>query len=451
MAKKLSQEEVSKLKENAFGILTNIRHRLICEFPFIGNIAMKLNIVPIRDIRCRTASTDGTNIYFDIEFLSKLTDSQQMFVFAHEVWHNVLLHFVRRQMRDVDLFNIATDLEVNQLLKKDNMQGPSDLCWPSAFGVPEDKSAEVYYELLLKKNHNSKQTNSSGANSSGSSGSGNGNGNFSGQFDKHTYSNIEDETNNSENGIGGSNAFTGFSDKYGEISFDEDYNPTVTADAAEKMREAAVASAQMVERTRGSLPAHISAIVDQLKKPEIRWQEVLAQFVTRCIGEKRQWYPPSRRHVWHDCYLQSRRGEKIKLAVGIDTSGSTQSDIPKFLGELNSLVNSFGNYEIHLIQCDAQVEDYTYYSNDNPLDLENTKFKMSGGGGTVLHPIFQYVEDHQFDVDAYVVFTDGYVESFPKKDDPGKPTLWLLTADGDDSQIKFGEIIKFKNDKYEQH
>ena len=201
----------------------------------------------------------------------------------------------------------------------------------------------------------------------------------------------------------------------------------------------------MYERSRGNLPEHISQIVSKLKKPEIRWQEVLAQFVSRCIGEKRQWCPPNRRHIWHDVYLQSRHGERLKIAVGIDTSGSTQNDISKFLTELNSIVNSFGNYEIHLIQCDTEVEDYELYSNDNPLMLEHTQFKVSGGGGTILHPIFDYVSDNQFEIDAYVIFTDGYIEDFPKSDDPGKPTLWILTSDGNQNSIHFGEVLRFKD------
>lgn len=435
MAKELSKDEIDNLKRNARGMLTKIRQELVCLYPFIGNIAMKLNIVPIRDIRCRTASTDGRNIYFDIDFLSRLSQPHRIFVFAHEVWHNVMLHFARRQTRDVNLFNIACDLEVNQLLAKDKLVGPSDLCWPNKFGFPADKSAEEYYELLLKDHEDASSNNANQQSNGGSNGSGK----FSGQFDKHEYgdstknadaTNLEDEL---------------FTDKYGKIGFDDDYDPVISDDTVEKMREAAIASAQVVERSRGKLPSHISRIIEKLKQPEIRWQEVLAQFVTRCLGEKRQWCPPNRRHVWHDTYLQSRRGEKIKLVVGIDTSGSTQADIPKFLGELNSLVNSFGNYEIHLIQCDAKVEDYKCYSNDNPLNLEHEQFKMSGGGGTTLHPIFDYITDNAIDADAYVIFTDGYIENFPASDDPGKPTLWILTNDGESQSIGFGEIIKFKS------
>ena len=147
---------------------------------------------------------------------------------------------------------------------------------------------------------------------------------MSGQFDKHEYSDGSSNGNDQINDVDDDNALT---DKYGKIGFDEDFNPGISSDAAERIREAAISSAQMYERSRGNLPEHISQIVSKLKKPEIRWQEVLAQFVSRCIGEKRQWCPPNRRHIWHDLYLQSRRGERLKIAVGIDTSGSTQNDL----------------------------------------------------------------------------------------------------------------------------
>ena len=62
----MTAEDLKNLKHNALGVLSQIRQQMVMLYPFIGNVLMKLNIVPIRDVRCRTASIDGTNIYFDI-------------------------------------------------------------------------------------------------------------------------------------------------------------------------------------------------------------------------------------------------------------------------------------------------------------------------------------------------------------------------------------------------
>lgn len=462
---KLSPEKLETLKENARGILAECRRCLMDRQPFVGGVAMNLDIVPVRDKRIPTACTDGKSIYFDIDFLSNLSVDERLFVLAHEIWHNVMLHFVRCEGRDRTLFNIATDLEVNQLLVKDGLCIPKECLWPDKYGFKHDLNAEQYYELLLKQQNNSGsgssgQSSPSAGGSSSSSGSGNSQSNSSnsengggesdaeskltsagkpkGQFDSHKYEGDDVENEAGEN----------CSDKWGEVGFDEDFKPETSENEMRKsvaeIREAAVTAAQNYERQRGELPAHIKGIVQKLLKPEVSWKEVLAQFVTRASGEDRTWRLPNRRFVHSGLYLPSTEGMKMKIAVGIDTSGSVMQDLPKFLGELNALVKSFGNYELHLIQCDASVQDYKLYTEEDPLDLENEKFNVRGMGGTMLKPIFDYVELNELDVDAAVIFTDGYCEKFNEYDAPSYPVLWMVSKGGTKENLTFGEVHMFE-------
>lgn len=465
MAKKLTDSELKTLKEKASALLANDRQKLVCRYPFIGNVAMKLDVVPVRDVRCRTACTDGNTVYFDIAFLSELTEDQRLFVFGHEVWHNVMLHFARLQTRDPMLFNLATDMEVNQILQKDGFKAPANLIFPSTYNLPNDKSAEEYYEMLLKqaekeakKNGKSQQQSGDGdgdgdgngdgdgdstkgkkskAKSKNGNGSGNANGKLSGQFDKHSYDNEAEEDANGTT-----------TDKYGEVGTDNDFKPSVSGDAAEKMREAAISAAQQVERTQGNVPGHIASIIEKLKKPEIKWEEMLAQFVTRCMnGEKRQWSPPNRRHVWHDTYLQSRRGEKLNVVVAVDTSGSCVQDLPKFFGEVMSLVKSFGRYNLTLIQTDYAVSSVDEFDDSgNPFPEDATDIEWHGGGGTSFTPAFEYLEDNGIRPDCFIYFTDGYGDVNIMQ--PDFPVMWILTKDGTEDFCDWGEKVKFKNDSY---
>lgn len=424
----VTPEKLAELKRNASGILANCRQSILRAQPFIGNVAMKLEIVPVRDVRCPTACTDGKRVYFDIAFLASLSENERKFVLAHELWHCVMLHFARRQTREIELFNIATDMEVNQIVKKDGFIAPSKLVWPKSYGLPDDRSAEEYYELLLKMAKSKKSGNANG------DGGCNG---FSGQFDKHMF---EGDMFEPANGMTAT-------DKYGEKGEDEEFQPNVSKDAVEKMRENVISSAMQAAKSdiyRGKLPAHIQGIVDELRKPEIRWQEVLAQFVTRTIGEKRTWTRPNRRFISSRMYLPSSYGDKLRVAVGIDTSGSCVDSLPKFLGELNSLVKTFGNYELTIIQCDTKVDKVDVYDECNPLDLEHQKFEASGYGGTTLHPIFDYIALNNVEADAIVIFTDGCIEHFPKADAPDIPTLWAITKGGTTEEIEFGETIKME-------
>ena len=97
--------------------LAQDRQQLLLQWPFIGGIIMRMELVPVRDDRLNTASTDGDSIFVDIDFYSKLNKEERQFVLAHEVWHSVLLHFARCQNRDRELFNIAADLEIHFTLE----------------------------------------------------------------------------------------------------------------------------------------------------------------------------------------------------------------------------------------------------------------------------------------------------------------------------------------------
>lgn len=492
----LTDDEVKTLKKNALDVLSVIRRNILSKYPFIGNIALHMEMVPTRDVRVRTACTDGNTIFFDIAFLSSLSTEERMFVLAHEIWHAVMLHLVRRHNRIPELFNIATDKEVNYILQQDGFKAPADLYFPD--DDEQGKCAEEIYEMMLKKQKKmakakipSSSSQGSGKNSKGNksnNGHPNKNGNddedgipkndgkkdgtLTGQFDQHIY---EDDTLTGKNpsgaskdkinkGVGedsnngslidgsangsGEAAYSKIVDKYGEVGFDKDFQPKISKDYSDKMREIIIAEAQRTERERGSLPSHIKSLVKDLTTAEIPWEEVLAQFVTKCYNSgNRSWIPPNRRHVYNDVYIQSRQANKIKVCVGIDTSGSTVGDRGKFLSELQSLIKSFGLFDLHLIECDAEVGSYKHYTQDDNLedDIGNGEYAMTGGGGTAMTPIFNYVLDHQIECDCICILTDGYIDDIPTNPIPNMPVLWVITKDGTEDFCDWGQKIRLKN------
>ena len=486
----LTDDELQELKKRALDALSHSRHILLSKYPFIGSIALRMDLVPVRDIRVRTACTDGSSVYFDIAFLSSLSPDERIFVLAHEIWHAVLLHLTRRGTRNMELFNIATDKEVNYLLKSDGLTPPPNLCFPEDNEV--GKCAEEIYEMMLKKMKKNKQnkqqnsSNQSGSSNSSSSqnrgnsqknsqsnsdNSGNSDGKLSGQFDKHIYDDDTSSSDNSnsknnrsskpgnqpnKNGDGdddGENTADGsessgckITDKYGEVGFDSDFTPQVPKNFADRMRETVIAEAQRIEKMKGNIPSHIKELVKKMTSAEIKWQEVLAQFVTRSYNSgKRTWIPPNRRHIHNDVYLQSRQGDKIRLACVIDTSGSTCGDRTKFLSELNGLVKSFGVYDLHMICCDADVQSYKLFTQDDNADFEVDGFEFAGGGGTVMTPALDYILDNQLEVDAIILLTDGYIDTIPKNP-TGLPTLWIITKNGTEDFCDWGQKIRLKQD-----
>ena len=483
----MTEEELKKLKKQISESLASDRHAILMRFPFIGNLLMRMDLIPIRDKRCLTACTDGKRIYFNIAFYTKLNDKERVFVLAHEISHCMLLHLVRCQSRDKQLFNMASDMEVNYMLatqpNKHDIQPPKDVLWPD--DCMKGKSAEVIYDYLLKKykkqwrqalkgqSGQKAQQGNSGSNGfgdqetdedssyddqtqgngqknhSGNGKDGKNTGKLEGQFDSHSYGgNTPDDSNgNSESGEGGAGNGK-VTDQWGEVGYDSDFKPQVSEDFAEEMREAVIAEAQRTERMKGDMPAGLDGIIKELQKPEIDWREKLSSFVTQCYGDKRSWIPPSRRHVYNEIYFPSHRDEKLKVGCLIDTSGSCWGDLTKFFGELCGLLNSFGKYELDVIQCDADVHRVDHYNAENPFPVDDPKsIDIEGCGGSDFRPAFKYIRENAMEFDCLVGFTDGYIDA--PKNDPGYPVLWVLTKDGCEDFCDFGQKMKFKHNSYD--
>lgn len=428
-AKDISPEKLADLKHTAAIILADTRMKFQNRQPFVGNISMNLELVPTRDINNPTAATDGSSLFFDIAFLSELTDEERIFVIGHEVYHNVMLHFLRQENRDKNIWNIAADLEVNTILVEDGLTPPKDVLLPEKYGFAKNHSAEEYYNLLIER-QKYQQQNSSGATDENSSG--NSDGQMSGQFDKHIYSDEKLPESNDSNK----------SDKYGKVGKDEDYMPDVKPHAAEKIREATISAAQQIERSRGELPAHLQRIVNKLLESKVDWKDCLAQYVTRCMSNDPTWNRPNRRFAYNGTYLPGHQGNDLNVAVILDTSGSTAVDTERFLTELHAIVESHSNYKLTIVHCDAEVQHVDEFDNETPFVIDNG-YEMHGGGGTRLKPAFDYIDVNNIDPSVCIVFTDGYTEKFTAEMAPNYPTLWLISEGGTKEKIEFGEVIEF--------
>ena len=121
------------------------RIRLLERYPFVGHLAMYLELIPIIDCRMTTATTDGKRMFVDAEFYQKMDQEERLGILGHEVWHCALRHFQRLGNRDRRKFNFACDVEVDLLLHKDGFKVevlPHEASW-------EGKSAEQIYDLMF--------------------------------------------------------------------------------------------------------------------------------------------------------------------------------------------------------------------------------------------------------------------------------------------------------------
>lgn len=387
-----------ELKKKTAQSLEFDRVRLLMDQPFIGGILIRQNLVPVIDCRCPTATTDGKSIFVNPEFYFSLKVAERRFVLAHEVWHTVYMHFLRRGSRKTARFNIACDMEVNEMLRQQNFS-----VLPNAVLPPcqwQGLNAESIYEKLPDYPELPPEP-----------------------FDVHLQK-------------GETPSFPDYGSGGGDPVIDSDFKVDFGNDPEEHIREKVIESAVQYEKLRGTLPGSIKKIVVQFQTAKLNWRELLAQYLTPCFGSSRRWLPPNRRYISSGLYLQSRRDTFLQAVLALDTSGSTSDYLEFFAAELTVLFNSFGQYELSVICCDAKIQSVKTYTQDSPFDGRNIRFQ--GGGGTSFIPVFQYVEENLPQTQILLYFTDGYGD-VPEV--PGFPVLWVITPGGRNS-IPWGYEIK---------
>jgi hypothetical protein len=115
--------------------VTRARVQLFNKAPFFEALLGKMKIVFTRDGIDTMAVDNSMNIYLNPEFtLEDLTILETVGVLAHEVMHIVNLTHARREDRDPELWNIATDYIMNRELLKDGFTLPKFGCLPYESG-----------------------------------------------------------------------------------------------------------------------------------------------------------------------------------------------------------------------------------------------------------------------------------------------------------------------------
>lgn len=126
------------------------------------------------------------------------------------------------------------------------------------------------------------------------------------------------------------------------------------------------------------------------------------------------------------------------FVIAIDTSESVSGDLVQaFMRKTYNIlkhVESFNDrVNIHIVQCDARVQEDTKITSLDQLDEYLKTMELKGFGGTDFRPVFDYVnllvEKREFtDLKGLVYFTDGQ-GTFPRKQ-PAYDAVFVFLDDG---------------------
>ena len=377
--------------------LTKARTQLIMRFPFFGTLSMYLNM-RVADSHphplANVAVVDGVTVTFITKWLEDASDSDVLFVMAHEVMHCVLNHLHRRMNKDADamLWNVAGDYVINYMLVESGLKMPE-------MGLYDEKYAEMstdeVYKLLSEKS--SRPPNSP------------------------MLGDLMEPGSNGENGEGEGTPMTA---------------EQIEADAKEWTTRM-VQAAQSADQA-GKLPGHIQRVVDKLIKTKTPWQEILQEFMRIETPGNQSWSRPHRNHIGNGIHLPSFVPEKSGyLCFGVDTSGSIDEHmLQQFANEVYSAQTAMRPQSIHVVYIDTQVNHVDVFDRYDPVTMS-----MHGGGGTEFDPLFQYADTQdEVEFDCMVYLTDGY-GSVSASSEPDCPVLWALTVDNPEFNPPFGEVM----------
>ena len=136
--------------------------------------------------------------------------------------------------------------------------------------------------------------------------------------------------------------------------------------------------------------------------------------------------------------LEYKEVRRIRdFVIAIDTSGSTSGElVNRFLTKTYNILMStesfFSKVNIHIIQCDAEIQEAVKITRREEFETYLEHMTVRGLGGTDFRPVFQYVDQlvrgHEFrHLKGLIYFTDG-CGTFPERK-PDYQTAFVFVQD----------------------
>lgn len=366
------------MSNDALYKITKARTELIRTQPFFGTLALRLKLCEIDSSIVPVMGTDGANLFYNADAVSKMSQPETIGVVMHEVLHCAFQHMWRRHHRNANKWNQACDYVINSIILEQRYSLPKGRLWNSKYN---GMSAEEVYEKLPNDESSNKGAGSDGWDFGSS---------------------LDPSVPNPETG------------KRQSAS---------AAAAASKDWEIATKQAAHIAKQRGLLPGSIGTLVEELLQPQIPWRQQLWRFFNQRKPDRISWNKPNRRLIAQGIYMPSKRFIPTgDVVIAVDTSGSiSDEELQIFASEIKEIHKALQPKKMWVADVDTEIHDrvkeYTQY--DEP------QFTYVGRGGTDFEPVFQWVKENNINPDALVYLTDGYAP-WPKEI-PNYPVLWVIT------------------------
>ena len=368
--------------------------KLLIENPFYGLFLLGLSKVIDKSIETACVRKRGINceLVINPEYWETQDDMQQLNLIQHEIYHIVFQHmFMTPFFKNHEVLNIAADCEVNSYLQN------LDNTWiiPSMFNAEPKLGTKTYYDIIMNQTPPPPPQRG---------GDGNGSNGLPNTKDDHSSWGKE---------------FQECSDAEKQLIQNQINSQIKTA-------------AEQTIKMRGTIPAEMQAIVDELFKPKPRVFDWKAYF-RRMLGS-----------IYDINIKKTRRKEsirfpgaagikhkkKVSILVAVDTSGSVNDEeLKDFFSEITYIYKA--GARITILECDAAISANYEYTG-------KWTGKVHSRGGTDFQPVIDYYRKNMKDYAALVYFTDGEC-SIPNN--VPRDTIWVITSAGDHNKEYPGRTL----------
>lgn len=215
-----------------------------------------------------------------------------------------------------------------------------------------------------------------------------------------------------------------------------------------KISERMQVDIKIFQKSRGSVPDNMLQNLNTVNREKYDYTEFLRKFAVR--GEVMKVNDEEFDYIFYiyglKLYekmpliepLEYKEVKRIReFVIAIDTSGSVigeevQSFVQKTYNILKSTESFFSRINLHIIQCDADIQAHVKITSQDEFDAWLKSMVIKGLGGTDFRPVFEKVneliEEHEFsDLRGLIYFTDGYGVSPAKK--PAYETAFVFVND----------------------
>ena len=202
------------------------------------------------------------------------------------------------------------------------------------------------------------------------------------------------------------------------------------------------------ENRRGDIPGNMLQNLNSVNREKYDYSDFLRKFAVR--GEVMKINDEEFDYIFYTYGLklyekmplieplEYKEVKRIKeFVIAIDTSASVmgeevQTFVQKTYNVLKSTESFYSRINLHIIQCDADIQEHVKITNQDEFDGWLKAMVIKGMGGTDFRPVFDKVNElieqqELIDLKGLIYFTDGY-GIFPEQK-PAYETAFVFVND----------------------